>query len=344
MGSLFCLTRVRWAAEARANCRCDAADVLEAFRQELKLAETYGIHFDLSKCTLHLLAGDGFRGDISGFQALGVRVVTGTDVVVLKAPVTGSDAFLKEFRQNKQLELARLYSCLEDLPQRHVALHLLRLTASFGRVQYLCRVAPRTFLQPLFDYCHDRIRVVVESILGESLTRDQWLQVRLPIRLGGLGIGIGRIEQGMHVVQLVDLVYLTSRRATREAALGMLPVLDRLKAQPSFIWSRSWVPILVLSKMRLLVCPRAIFWHSCMRRHRRFCCNNRMSSIKYFYVPLQLHGRMDGCVRPQVWRRILFFRVRCCEMPCACGWVCPSLMEVDVRCAHMRAMMVDTIV
>ena len=47
--------------------------------------------------------------------------------------------------------------------------------------------------------------------------------MRLPIRLGGLGIGTGRDEQGMHVVQLADLVYLTSRRATREAALGMLP-------------------------------------------------------------------------------------------------------------------------
>ena len=58
-----------------------APDVLEAFHQELKLAEAYGIHFDLSKCILHLLAGDGFRGDISGFQAVGVRVEVGPDVV-----------------------------------------------------------------------------------------------------------------------------------------------------------------------------------------------------------------------------------------------------------------------
>ena len=47
--------------------------------------------------------------------------------------------------------------------------------------------------------------------------------MRLPIRLGGLGIGTGRIEQGMHSVQLADLAYLTSRRTTREVALGMLP-------------------------------------------------------------------------------------------------------------------------
>ena len=53
---------------------------------------------DLSKCILYLLADDGFRGDISGFQILGIRVVIGIEVVVLKVPVTGSDAFLKEFR------------------------------------------------------------------------------------------------------------------------------------------------------------------------------------------------------------------------------------------------------
>ena len=75
----------------------------------------------------------------------------------------------------------------------------------------------------MLNYCHDRIRVDIESILGESLTRDQWLQVRFAIRLGGLGIGTGRIEQSTHVVQLADLAYLTSQRATREAALGMLP-------------------------------------------------------------------------------------------------------------------------
>ena len=365
MGPLFCLTRARWVAEARTNCRRplpefepeytddafsggDAADVLEAFHQELKLAEAYGIRFDLSKCTLYLLAGDGFRGDISGFQALGVRVVAGTDVVVLKAPVTGRDAFLEEFRQNKQLELERLYSCLEGLPQCDVALYLLRLIASFGRVQYLCRFAPRTFLQPLLDYCHDRIRNVIESILGESLMRISGCRCGCRFIWEDLELGPDVLSKACMSCNLLILRIspLGGRQGKlrSECCRESMRLLDRLKARPSFIWSRSWVPIVVLSNMRLLVCPHAIFWHSCTRRHRRFCCNNRMASIKRVYVPSQLHGRMDGCVRPQVWRRILFFRVKCCEMPCACGWVCPSLMEVDVRCAHMRTIIVDTIV
>ena len=66
MGPLFCLTRARWVAEARANCRRllpefepeytddafsggDVADALEAFHQELKLVKVYDIRFDLSK-------------------------------------------------------------------------------------------------------------------------------------------------------------------------------------------------------------------------------------------------------------------------------------------------------
>ena len=88
MGLLFCLMRARWAAEARAKYTRplseseleyaddafsggDATDILEAFHQELKLIEAYGIRFDFSKCTVHLLVDEGFRGDhfgISGFQ------------------------------------------------------------------------------------------------------------------------------------------------------------------------------------------------------------------------------------------------------------------------------------
>jgi hypothetical protein len=40
-------------------------DVYEAFRQELQLAQKYGLH--AAKCTLYLLADDQFRGDVSRF-------------------------------------------------------------------------------------------------------------------------------------------------------------------------------------------------------------------------------------------------------------------------------------
>jgi hypothetical protein len=42
-------------------------DVYKAFRQELQLAQKYGLHVDPAKCTLYLLADDQFRGDVSRF-------------------------------------------------------------------------------------------------------------------------------------------------------------------------------------------------------------------------------------------------------------------------------------
>ena len=47
----------------------EVQDVLAAFQQEIALAAKYGLEFDFSKCTLYLLAGEGFRGDVSAFQA-----------------------------------------------------------------------------------------------------------------------------------------------------------------------------------------------------------------------------------------------------------------------------------
>ena len=96
MMALFCLVRRRHAEEAREAAGSSppfepeyaddsfsggrVQDVLRCFREEIKLAEKYGFSYDLSQCTLYLLAGDEFRGDVSGFQALGVRIQTGTDI------------------------------------------------------------------------------------------------------------------------------------------------------------------------------------------------------------------------------------------------------------------------
>ena len=45
-----------------------------AFKQEIILSSKYGFEFEYSKYTLHLLAGEQFRGDFSEFQALGVNL------------------------------------------------------------------------------------------------------------------------------------------------------------------------------------------------------------------------------------------------------------------------------
>ena len=112
MGPMFCLTRRRMYEEARSRIEhprpefevefADDAysggyvtDVWPAFKQEIALSSKYGLEFEYSKCTLHLLAGEQFRGDVSEFQALGINIVTGCELAVLKTPVIGSHVFLE---------------------------------------------------------------------------------------------------------------------------------------------------------------------------------------------------------------------------------------------------------
>ena len=87
MISLFCLVHKRLFEEVQANLRStipfapEYADdrfsggavdeVLKFFQEEFRLAEEYGLRYDLNNWILYLLAGDGFRGDVSAFQALG---------------------------------------------------------------------------------------------------------------------------------------------------------------------------------------------------------------------------------------------------------------------------------
>ena len=76
--------------------------MLRSFQEEIRLAAEFGLRYDLGQCTLYLLSGEYYRRDVSGFQALGVRVVTGLDVQILKVPVRGNEAFLREFYEEKQ--------------------------------------------------------------------------------------------------------------------------------------------------------------------------------------------------------------------------------------------------
>ena len=86
---------------------------MTAFKAEIALIETFGLQFDYSKCTLHLLAGEQFRRAVSEFQALGVRVMIGCDLAVLKTPIAGISDFLACFMKDKQRELQELAEAVQ---------------------------------------------------------------------------------------------------------------------------------------------------------------------------------------------------------------------------------------
>ena len=215
MMSLFCLARKRLLEEAQASVGSTIPfapeyahdgfsggavdEVLKLFQEELRLAEEYGLRYDLNNCTLYLLAGDGFCGDVSAFQALGVRVDATCNIQILKAPVCGSPEFLAEWCQNKKSDFERVFKALEDLDQKHVAFHLLQACMGWSQLNYLGRTAPRHFLVPLMEWYDARYREVFEVILGEKITDVQWLQATLPSTTGGLGLTTEKIPLGDQV-------------------------------------------------------------------------------------------------------------------------------------------------
>ena len=202
MGPLFCLSRRSMSELARqrasrtlpvfdvefaddAYSGGQVSDVWAIFKEEIELASRYGLEFDFSKCTLHLLAGEQFRGDVSAFQALGVRIVTGCDLAVLKTPVLGSRGFLDSFLSAKQQEMQQIADEVARLPHKHVAFQILQQSFSFGRIQYWARTAPRELVSSLIEYHSQLHKQLMESLLEQPLPAQQWLQARLPIRSAG---------------------------------------------------------------------------------------------------------------------------------------------------------------
>ena len=75
--------------------------VLRVLREEMALASEYGLRFNASKMVVYPLAGDNFRGDLSGFIALGIKVNTTGNLMFMKVPVVGNAAFVKERASSK---------------------------------------------------------------------------------------------------------------------------------------------------------------------------------------------------------------------------------------------------
>ena len=129
-----------------------AMRVLRVFQEEVRLVARYGLKYDLSQCIVYLLVGEGFRGDIAGFQALSVHVVLGADIQILKAPICGSPEFPQSFCATKQADWDRTFQAISSFPKKHMAFHLLQKGMGFCQLNYLARTTPRPLLASLFHW------------------------------------------------------------------------------------------------------------------------------------------------------------------------------------------------
>eukprot|EP00973_Karenia_brevis_P024207 3342815-Karenia_brevis.AAC.1 len=52
----------------------DCDSVLKILRGEIAIAHEYGLRYNFSKMVVYPLAGEGFTGDLSDFERLGITV------------------------------------------------------------------------------------------------------------------------------------------------------------------------------------------------------------------------------------------------------------------------------
>ena len=79
----------------------DFEEVLKVLTREIALGPEYGLRNNYDKMVVYPLAGRGFSGDLSGFEALGIKVDYPQNVKFMQVPVVGSLAFVQEWVEYK---------------------------------------------------------------------------------------------------------------------------------------------------------------------------------------------------------------------------------------------------
>ena len=67
----------------------------------------------MAKCKPYLPAGAHFTGTAQGFQDLGVQIIRGTDVEMLKTLVSGAEEFAANFCDKRSKELDEAFEAAE---------------------------------------------------------------------------------------------------------------------------------------------------------------------------------------------------------------------------------------
>ena len=207
-----------------------------AVREVQKRGAELGLNLNLTKCRLWgpatgalvtAVATDSpllriptlaFTPD-SGIKALGVPVVHPGNMV--------ANAAARAVWAQRVGEVQRLCNALLNLPEPHVKFTLLRTCLDACKVNDLLRATPLIQAQAENERLSRVIRDAFEAIVGFPVTEDQWTQITLPTRYGGLGVSDpvhqrlqARIGMGIDFITRVQRLLLLP-----EEVIGLPPDL-----------------------------------------------------------------------------------------------------------------------
>ena len=315
MGPLFCLARKRMYEEACANVRGAAecfdpefADdgfcggpislVWAIFEQELALAGKYGLHFDLSKTKLHILAGDDFQGDLRPFTALGINIIKGTNVQMLQVPLIGPTSLYDEWNRTKVGDLDQVLTAIETLPHKHISLHLMKQCLSFPKLAYYARTVPRRHLAPVLEARSGKLRTTLQRLVAQELTDSQWQQATLPTKFGGLGLSVDELRVSGGVVHRSDLAFFCSVRQVSGSIKEILKEIIHAHPDPADTHAfQNLAPFLPnVSQVHGTTCPN----------HREL-------------VQVAIQKSSDCLIQGSSTSDAL--RIRACQLPWGDGWL-----------------------
>ena len=191
-----------------------SAEMLRVLGHWRAVMPALGLRF--SRLELVPAAGAATTVDLDRFRALGCEINLTQCVEIVKAPVAvGPNAaeFCQRFGEERAEKAAGVVKEIVELPDRHVALHLLRQSGDFCRMNYLARCAPSTEVSRGLELFDRKVRAGLERLAGGRLEEEGWRQAQLPGRKAGVGL--------RSATNAADAAYVASRAATHELCKGV---------------------------------------------------------------------------------------------------------------------------
>ena len=133
------------------------------------------------------MAGLGDQGDADPLGRGVVKIRAGEGITVLGAPV-GYRGFVRDVLEEKVEKVHHITESLPLLKDPHCEFVLLRSCLALPKIMFLLRAldtSEHVDLLKTFDFI---TRGALGRILGSALTDAQWLQAKLPVAMGGLGL------------------------------------------------------------------------------------------------------------------------------------------------------------